>query len=70
MDHKSIFIRFDNNDDNLKEDLIEIKSCQKFHLLFKKSKLDNFWCVVMEAFPNLVKETMRIIIPFSTTYFW
>ena len=26
------------SDDNLKEDLIEIKSCKKFHLLFEKSK--------------------------------
>ena len=56
MDHKSISIRFDNNDHNLKEDLIEIKSFQKFQLLFEKSKLDNFWCVVMEAFPNLAKK--------------
>ena len=70
MDHKSISIRFDNNDDNLEEDLIEINSCQKFQLLFEKFKLDNFWCVVMEAFPNLAKEIMRMTIPFSTTYFW
>ena len=58
-----------SDDDNSKEDLIEIKSCQKFQMLFKKSKLDNFWCVVREAFPNLAKETMRMTIPFSTTYF-
>ena len=58
-----------SDDDNLKEDIIEIKSCQKFQLLFEKSKLDNFWCVVREAFPNLAKETMRMTIPFSTTYF-
>ena len=56
--------------DNLKIDLIEIKSCQKFQLLFEKSKLDNFWCVVMKAFPSLAKETMRMTIPFSTIYFW
>ena len=55
--------------DNLKEDLIEIKSYQKFQLLFEKSKSDNFWFAVIEAFPNLAKEIMRTI-PFSTTYFW
>ena len=59
-----------SDDDNLKENLIEIKSCQKFQLLFEKSKLDNFWCVVRDAFPNLPKKTMRMTIPFSTTYFW
>ena len=53
-----------SDNDNLKEDLIEIKSCQKFQLLFEKSKLDNFWCVVKEAFTNLAKETMRMTIPF------
>ena len=59
-----------SDDDNMKEDLIEIKSCQKFQLLFEKSKLDNFRCVVKEAFTNLAKETMRMTIPFSATYFW
>ena len=59
-----------SDDDNLKEDLIEIKSCQKFQLLYEKSKLDNFWCVVIKAFLNLAKETMRMTIPFSTAYFW
>ena len=58
-----------SDDDNLKEDLIEIKSCQKFQLLFEKSNLDNFWCVVMEAFPNLAKKAMRMTTPFSKTYF-
>ena len=58
-----------SDDDNLKEDLIEIKNCQNFQLLFEKSKLDNFWCVVMEAFTNLAKENMKMTIPFSTTYF-
>ena len=56
-----------SDDDNLKEDLIEIKSFQKFQLFFKKSKLDNFCCVVMEAFPNLAKENMRMTILFLTT---
>ena len=58
-----------SDDDNLKEDLIEIKSCQKFQMLFEKSKLEDFWCVVMEAFPNLAKEAIRITITFATTYF-
>ena len=39
-----------SDDDNLKEDLIETKSCQKFQLLFEKSKLNNFGCVVMKLF--------------------
>ena len=58
-----------SDDDYLKEGLIEIKSCQKFKLLFGKSKLDNFQCVVMEAFPNLGKETMRMTIPFFNNLF-
>ena len=58
-----------SDDDNLKEDLIEIKSCRKFQLLFEKSKLDDFWRVVMEAFSNLAKEAKLMAIPFSITYF-
>ena len=58
-----------SDDDNLKEDVIEIKSCQKFQLFFEKSKVDNFCCVVMEAFPNLAKETMRMTIPFLNNLF-
>ena len=49
-----------SDDDNLKDDLIEINSCQNFQLLFEKSKLDDFWCVVMKAFPNLAN-TPKIV---------
>ena len=58
-----------SDDDNLKEDLIEIKSCQKFQLPFEKSQLEDFWCVIMEAFLNLAKEAMRMTISFFNNLF-
>ena len=57
-----------SDDDNLKENLIEMKSCQELKLLFDKSKLEDFWCAAMKAFPSLAMEAMTVLIPFSTTY--
>jgi len=57
-----------SDDDNLKENLIELKSCQKLKLLFDKSKLKDFWCAAMKAFPSLAMEAMTVLVPFSTTY--
>ena len=39
------------DDDNLKEDLIEMKSCQRLQLLFNKLNLEDFQCAEMKAFP-------------------
>ena len=55
--------------DNLKEGLVEMKSCQRFQLLFEKSKLDDFCCIVTEALPNLAKEAIRMSFLFTTIYF-
>ena len=41
------------DDDNLKEDPIEMKSCRRLQLLFNKFKLEDFWCAEMKAFPSL-----------------
>ena len=57
-----------SDDDNLKENLIETKSCQELKLLFDKLKLKDFWCAAMKAFPSLAMEAMTVLIPFSTTY--
>ena len=57
------------DDDNLKEDLIEMKSCQKLQLLFNKLKLEDFQCAEMKAFPSLAMNAMTVVLPFSTTYF-
>ena len=57
------------DDDNLKEDLIEMKSCQRFQLLFNKLKLEDFQCAEMKAFPSLAMNAMTVLLPSSTTYF-
>ena len=57
------------DDDNLKEDLIEMKSCQRLQLLFNKLKLEDFQCAEMKAFPSLAMNAMTVVLPFSTTYF-
>ena len=55
--------------DNLKEDLIEMKSCQRLQLLFDKLKLENFWCAAMKAFLSLAMNTMTGKLPFLTAIF-
>ena len=57
------------DDDNLKEDLIEMKSCRRLQLLFNKLKLEDFWCTEMKALPSLATNAMTVVLPFSTTYF-
>ena len=52
------------DDDNLEEDVIEIKSCRRLQLLFNKLKLEYFWCAKMKAFPSLATTAITIILPF------
>ena len=49
------------DDDNLKEDVIEMKSCRRLQLLFNKLKLADFWCTEMKAFPSLAMNAMTVI---------
>ena len=57
------------NHDNLKENLIEMKSCQRLQLLFDKLQLEDFLCATMKAFPSPAINAMAVVLPFSTTYF-
>ena len=41
------------DDDNLKKDFMEMKSCRRLQLLFDNLKLEDFWCAAMKAFPSL-----------------
>ena len=58
------------DDDNLKEDFIEMKSCQRLQLLFNKLKLEDFQCAKMKVFPSLAMNAMTVVLPFSITYFY
>ena len=51
-------------DDNLKEDLIEMKSCQRLQLLFIKLKLEDFQYAEMKAFPSLAINAMTVELTF------
>ena len=57
------------DDDNLKEDLIEMKSCQRLQLLCNKLKLEDFQCAEIKAFPSFAMNAMTVVLPFSTTNF-
>ena len=52
------------DDDNLKEDLIEMKSCQRLQLLFNKLKLEDFQYAEMKAFPSLAINAMTVELTF------
>ena len=57
------------DDDNLKEDLIEMKSYRKLQLLFSKLKLKDLRSAKLKAFPSLAMNAMTVVLPFLTTYF-
>ena len=54
---------------NLKEDLIEMKSFQRLQLLFDILKLEDFWCAAMKAFSSLAVNAIRVVLSFPTTCF-
>ena len=57
------------DDDNLKEDLIEMKSCGRLQLLFNKLKLEDFRCAETKAFPSLATNAMTVAF-FNNLFLW
>lgn len=57
-----------NDDDLLKENLIEIQSNARIEMEFEKLQLEQFWCKQLELYPQLAKAALETLLPFSTTY--
>lgn len=56
------------DDDNDKECLIELQSCQAMKLIYESSSLESFWCSALNSFSSLAKRALKIFIPFVTTW--
>ena len=57
-----------NDEDLIKDDLIDIRSKAVLRAEFNAKAVCNFWCSLGQAYPPIVKCAMSILIPFATTY--
>ena len=63
------FANLDNEDDtDLVEELIEIRSKALLKDKFNKLNLANFWYSLRESYPRVAKIAIQYLIPFATTY--
>ena len=59
----------DLDDENpLKDELIELKNSAIFKSKFKAVSNCEFWASLLDAFPSLAKEAVKFVLPFVTTY--
>lgn len=58
----------DDDDDDLKEELIDLQVNQGCQTKFRILPLTGFWCDQLAAYPGLARTALEIIIPFPTTY--
>ena len=57
-----------SDDDNLKEELIDLEVNQGCQTIFHTLPLSGCWCDQLVAYPGLARAVMEMIIPFPTTY--
>ncbi|GFQ84321.1 zinc finger BED domain-containing protein 5 [Trichonephila clavata] len=50
------------------ENLIELSSDTQLEAKFRTVSLTIFWSYVLDEYPNLAKQAIRILLPFATTY--
>jgi len=59
-----------STDDNggINEDPVEIKASRKIKINFHLMQLDSFWCMQLNASPQLAKAALKVLVPFATNY--
>ena len=57
-----------DDDDGLKEELIDLQVNQGCQTKFRTLPLTGFWCDQLAAYPGLARAALEMIIPFPTTY--
>uniref|UniRef100_UPI00358EB4CC protein FAM200C-like n=1 Tax=Myxine glutinosa TaxID=7769 RepID=UPI00358EB4CC len=55
-------------DEELKEDLIDLRTNRALEMQFESKTLEVFWCAALDMFPRLGGKALRVLIPFATTY--
>ena len=58
----------DNEQLNLHEQHLELQSSQAAKTKFNSSSLMEFWCSMLQEYPELTKRALEALIPFPTTY--
>ena len=61
-------IDFMDDNNKMKEELVEMKANKITKMEFDSTKLDTFWCAQLNTFPLLAKKVSEILVPFATTY--
>ena len=59
----------DNEQLDLHEQHLELQSSQAAKTKFSSSSLIEFWCSMLQEYPELAKRALEALIPFPTTYF-
>ena len=57
-----------DENDQKKDDLVEMRASKKIKMEFDSMHLATFWCAQLEMFPQLEKNALKILAPFATTY--
>ncbi len=50
------------------EQLLELSSDGRHHILFKNKSLVSFWASAIVKYPGLSKQALKVLMPFATTY--
>ena len=58
----------ENKQLNINEQHLELQNSQASKTKFSSSSLIEFWCSMLQEYPELVKRALEALIPFPTTY--
>jgi len=58
----------DNEQLNIQEQHLELQRSQAAKTKFSSSSLVEFWCNMLQEYPELTKRALDVLIPFPTTY--
>ena len=48
------------------EDPVEMKASRKIKMNFHLMQLDTFWCMQLNASPQIAKAALKVLVPFAT----
>ena len=57
-----------DENDQKKDDLVEIRASEKIKMEFDSMYLATFWCAQLEMFPQLAKNALKILVTFAAAY--
>ena len=52
-----------DENDQMKNDLVEMRTSKKIKTEFNSKHLASFWCAQLEMFPQLAKNALKVLVP-------